>query len=395
MMFLRGKLSFQFYFIISIIIILSIGGLITYGSGGKEFYNALPVESILDVTLIAIIIFNITNKFSTQEFFLSFILASYLLITVLIFLYRNNEGYLLTDYILIYKCIFYLFLLSIPMRSEINNYEILEVFNVLVLLYFLKYSISIFFFGIARPGIFVENNYELMLIILLYFAIMFHGVKVNPYIILIFYAVVLLSGSRSGIASFILARLFINNNKSSIIKTVSYVISFTILAAIAIFLFYSRMDNGGIKDIDRVVFLFVFLNEWGSFNFIDYLIGKDIITPLSYGSCHQLSYYSTLFSGTSGTCFSVILHSFILRTLYDHGILGLLFVSIVIYFILRRCMFSKKFIFVTMGIILFNSLSVSALNSIFVIFSLLLIKLSSLGLLDPNAKRENKSYPYI
>ena len=281
------------------------------------------------------------------------------------------------------------------MRSEINNYEILEVFNVLVLLYFLKYSISIFFFGIARPGIFVENNYELMLIILLYFAIMFHGVKVNPYIILIFYAVVLLSGSRSGIASFILARLFINNNKSSIIKTVSYVISFTILAAIAIFLFYSRMDNGGIKDIDRVVFLFVFLNEWGSFNFIDYLIGKDIITPLSYGSCHQLSYYSTLFSGTSGTCFSVILHSFILRTLYDHGILGLLFVSIVIYFILRRCMFSKKFIFVTMGIILFNSLSVSALNSIFVIFSLLLIKLSSLGLLDPNAKRENKSYPYI
>ena len=120
-----------------------------------------------------------------------------------------------------------------------------------------------------------------------------------------------------------------------------------------------------------MIFFFNEIENWSLWN---YLFGSPIITSLTEETCTGLSYYSELFSNKGDqSCYSVIFHSFILRVIFDHGILGLFFLIHIVYRVLFLSGFSKRYVLTIIGVLLLNSISISSLNSVFSIFGLMII----------------------
>ena len=128
--------------------------------------------------------------------------------------------------------------------------------------------------------------------------------------------------------------------------------------------------------------MMVFVDEvryWPAWKF---LFGSMPLTPLSSASCSSLAYYHDLFSFSGdGRCYSVILHSYFLRVIFDHGIIGLAFLLLFMMISLRKSGYAKNEVFVFLGIICSSALSVSAMNSVFVSLAIAL----ALGLRGPAA----------
>ncbi|WP_216073902.1 hypothetical protein, partial [Acinetobacter baumannii] len=91
------------------------------------------------------------------------------------------------------------------------------------------------------------------------------------------------------------------------------------------------------------------------------------ITALSPESCRSLSFYDVLFSYSgNGSCYSVILHSYFFRVIFDHGAFGLVLLFSFLAVALRKYGYSKMDVGVVIGILSASALSVSAMNSVFV-----------------------------
>jgi hypothetical protein len=90
------------------------------------------------------------------------------------------------------------------------------------------------------------------------------------------------------------------------------------------------------------------------------------LTPLSPGSCGSLAFYEILFSKTDpGVCYSVIFHSFLMRAVFDHGLLGLVLLYGLLWLGLRRSGMVVRDALALLGLITLSALSVSAFNSVF------------------------------
>ena len=117
----------------------------------------------------------------------------------------------------------------------------------------------------------------------------------------------------------------------------------------------------------------LFLDEIHDWKWYDYFLGTRALTPLSSETCSALAYWDDLHSyAGDGKCYSVILHSYILRVIYDHGVIGLLFLISFSIVALRKNNFSWNNIACVISTVLISSLSVSAFNSIFYTFALML-----------------------
>jgi hypothetical protein len=127
------------------------------------------------------------------------------------------------------------------------------------------------------------------------------------------------------------------------------------------------------------------LDDFNTRSNINKLLGNWIIQPLNPEICIQLRYYSSLQSNESlGSCYSVVLHSFALRAVNDFGILG----AIAIFYTFGKILLSnleKSSAICFFLLLMFNSLSVSGVNNVYVVLPILVALLSS------NSKSSNKS----
>ena len=154
-------------------------------------------------------------------------------------------------------------------------------------------------------------------------------------------------------------------------KTLIGFIIFAFIFSLSIIVLMQRL-GGGIESFDRFVFFQYFLNDISNWSFSDYFFGNLPLTPMSANTCNGLNFYYTLFSQKNdGTCYSVVLHSYILRMIYDHGFFGLFFVLYFIFKALRTVGYNVKLCLTVLGLILINGLSVSAFNSVFCFLGLL------------------------
>ncbi|WP_157832759.1 hypothetical protein [Croceivirga radicis] len=129
-----------------------------------------------------------------------------------------------------------------------------------------------------------------------------------------------------------------------------------------------------LEKVDRFRFLMLFFKEVENWSFWDFLVGAERITALDPYVCQQLAYYQTLFSYSGdGTCYSVIFHSYLLRIIYDHGLIGLLFMLVILYTICKQSGLSSKSYLVILGIGMLNGLSVSSFNSIYFVVGLVFL----------------------
>lgn len=346
--------------------ILCLGG-IFYPAG----YNFLPANSILESFLLFLVFLNFGTINKKISFFI-LLSGLYIIITSSLAVYRNIN---ILDYLMAYKSFIYIIILSFFVDKKIFDLNFVnKFFTILCLFFMVKYLYMNILLIDHRPGLFTENNFELMLLAIIFYLKTILNDKVILFDIVMLFLLFILSGSRSGIVifAFVLFMIYgIKFDKKMIFK----IFLFGLLLIIIYFIFLER--SGGaidINKIDRFMFLTNFINDVSEWNFFDYLTGTQVLTPMSDQTCQNLSYYSSLFSyKNDGVCYSVILHSYILRAIYDHGILGLSFVFYFYYKALRISGYKFLQTLTFIGIPLLNSISVSAFNSIYFAFAILIV----------------------
>lgn len=356
-----NKTTYIFMFVLGLLIV---GSFITF-----KQYNVLPVNLILDVLILSILIIN-SNKINNEMFYIFLSILSFIIFSFIYNVFYINTNVM--DYFIANKSIFYLAVFCLFVGKNIFNVDFLYSFFKFILIVFLiKYILWLLFGPFNRPGVFFENNFELPLLLLIYLTLINYEVKVDLKYVAVMFFVFLLSGSLSGFLS--LAAMFLILNLSKVDKYIILkIISLSIILLFLMFVINSRVTN--IEALDRFVFLQELIYNIKSENLINLLIGNIGLHPLKQDTCNMLSFYSSLFShNNDGTCYSVILHSYILRIIYDHGFLGLITIFSILLVILNRASISVKVILSVMAVIAINSLSVSGVSNTFIAVGVILL----------------------
>lgn len=350
------------------IAIFSILGIIGLTSVKGE--NVAPVNIIFELLLFLSIAF---TGFKLQKS--SFVITSTLLVYivgsfVLAVAIRSSN---ILDFLVIYKSLIYFFLLTFFVGKQLfDQKSITQLFWIVTTLMSIKYLYTSGLSISERPALYRENNFELMFLALIFYLKFLTTNRVGWSEQLLLLGIFVLSGSRSGIIIFLVTLIGVHFERLTAKKLITGVAVAFSSGLVALNVLMSRMSEQGFEGIDRLNFLNKFFDEvhyWGP---IDWAIGSDRITPLSQATCTSLNYYSELFSySNDGSCYSVIFHSFILRAIFDHGLIGVFFMIGFIYWIMNISNYKKKDAVIVIVIALFNGLSVSSINSYF--FALALI----------------------
>ncbi len=338
-------------------------------------YNALPAGPILEgvLAVCAFLVMRIPKREAMPFLAIS---AAYVTISLSLMVFYKPSNYL--DFAQAYKAFIYIIPLCFFYRRDLfDRRQALFVLKLLMVAFLLKYSYSIALnvtprMG-TRPGLFVENNFELIFLLLYFFILREDFGKRLTAWFAVLSVIVLISGSRSSALALIVVFCGIYLRNLSL-KTVFYLLGLAILGASAAALFLSRgYAAGGIESIDRFRFMMIFLYEIRNWSVFDYLFGSFPITALSNESCKALSFYEGLFSySEDGSCYSVVLHSYFFRVIFDHGVFGLALLFYFLAFTLKRSGYARIDVAVIIGVLAASALSVSAMNSIFATLALAL-----------------------
>jgi hypothetical protein len=304
-------------------------------------------------------------------FYIFAITSIYVLFSYIYIVIYNNVH--INDFLLAYKSFIYLIFLTFIINIKVfDEKTMLKFIDIIYIIFFAKYFFVKILGYSNRPEIFTENNFELMLVCSLYL-IRFLLTKKHQLTFLFFLGcIIILSSSRSAILMYSVICLFVVNEKAQKYKIIFLLLGTAFVASLVLYLFFSRGET--IENIDRYKFLQVFLYETHSWDIFQYMIGAPRLTQLSNSSCMELSFFEALmsFSG-NGSCYSVILHSYLLRVIFDHGVIGLFFFLFFLYKILIMSNINKKIIWVIIAIFILNGLSVSSFNSVFFPISMIFL----------------------
>lgn len=345
------------------------------------------ISFFFDLGLIATAILYTKNRVKYSPFLLAITGVAYFATNFTIF-YANNYEYFslgnFADFIIANKFIIYISIVLIFSGSRQFTPAFYKAMaQVLMWSMLIKYGYARVSGFDDRPNLFLENNFELLL--LLTFFTMAEICRVREtgsasyFNLFIVACVVLLSGSRSASLAIIpiVATLFIKSNWKHLIISVIGGCMFLLLLLI---LFQSRSSS--LEEIDRFVFMMVFFESIQDFDFWNYMFGTLPMTPLPAQACDQLSYYKNLFSVTgSGQCYSVILHSMFLRVFYDHGFFGLLFGFGGVYYAFKHAGFTWRERMAIWSLPMVSALSISSIGSVLLILPLTM----AAGWLPPKA----------
>jgi len=327
----------------------------------------------LEIAFFTIGLLNLKPK-TTTHFLFS---ASLLISAIACILLSKNLGTPFYDSLKACKWIIYLAVIwSMSSSHEPRIRFIISLYKLIISSASVCYMIQVAREGInARPVLFTENNFEIALFAGI-FIIIFTYCRQNDivfnlrwYLILIF--VIALSGSRSGVFTGILVTVVVIRVPFATAKKKFIRIFLLVLVlSISAFTFYNR--GSVITKTDRYSFFKIFRSETHNRGIFNWIFGNYTIEPLSITSCIKLNYYEVLVTDhIYGTCYSVILHSFLLRVLWDFGFAGLLLSLLAIY--LRINTVLPKPLPQTLTLLAFiNSISVSGPNNVYVVTPILI-----------------------
>jgi len=149
-----------------------------------------------------------------------------------------------------------------------------------------------------------------------------------------------------------------------------HVVGLAGLGAAVVAVFIARNPQG-LRSLDRFNFLQVFLWETRNWPIWEFVTGSYPLTPLSPGSCSRLASYTNEFSlSNTGACYSVILHSYLMRAAFDQGLLGLALLYVLVWLGLARSGAGRRDILVLLGVLTASGLSVSSFNNVFAVLTL-------------------------
>ena len=341
-----------------VLAVLAVLGLVSPGQ-----FNVVPADMLVEVAFLGTAALA-ARKRGAGAWVVGVPAGCYVLLkTLLLVLYGSAS---LPDFLLAYKAFFYLVVLAFFVRRSLfDGRQLARLTTFLVVVFLAKYGYSVALGLADRPGVYMENNFELIMLMgLVYLAHPYLGARRN-WVFVGLVVTVLLSGSRSAALGLVCIYVF------RYVRTSSRTWPFHLAGVGAVgwavlWLFNSRAAQDGGAQLDRLVFFQTFQYEVRTWPLWEFVTGSFPLTPLSPGSCGSLSFYDDLFSRTdAGTCYSVILHSFLMRAVFDHGLLGLVLLYGLLWLGLRRSGVAVRDAVALLGLITLSALSVSAFNSVF------------------------------
>lgn len=331
---------------------------------------SIDFTAYFDIFIILSLVF---FKTSREMLICALLLIAYTFYHVWYVVYYYEFSYL-RDLLISLKFIIYFIIIALICKREIISIEHFKTgFEIVFLFFLIKYAIGRAM-GDHRPPLYTENNFEICFLSLLYMFYVYLGAS-SKFKFLLFVLVILLSGSRSGILG--LAAIYVYQFKPFSGMSLMQIVKISILALlglVVVAVFLARMTEGGFQEIDRYVFMLVFFENVQNWGVQELIVGNPPLTPLLEESCQRLNFYQVLFSkANEGACYPVILHSFWLRSIMEHGILFLL----IIYFFIRKILMIKgvnnRDAFFCFSLVAINGLSVSAFSSSLIVFAFVLI----------------------
>jgi len=351
-----------------IILLLSFSSFFSWGKA-----NLLPATAIFD-GLILLAVLLTKPVFKDRKFAVIFyFLISYIALSFIYSVIFKADH--LLDFLLSYKVFFYLAIVTMFFgKNIVTPKHFSTLFKTLLIVFTLKYFVSVVFsLSESRPIVFRENNFELLFIALLFYLQYKIRGYIKPWEWLSIVTVFILSGSKSAIPIFIFVAACVLFQKVTFRKFIVVVPLLLLLCGAFFSLLLSKYGETGLSGIDRLAFLRVFIVEMTESTWTGILLGKERISPLLSSSCQSLYFYQGLFSyNNDGTCYSPILHAYILRVIIDHGIIGMLTVFWITHLLLIKSGYSTKDSFVFNFVLFLNGLSVSGYNSGFYALSMIL-----------------------
>jgi hypothetical protein len=349
-------------------------------------FGPLPTTGLLDVWIGLFIVVCVVRG-RTQQWGLLLLLLGYALTRVIPAIYIGAP---VEDFLQAYRWVLYLIAFTLAVGRMWG--PVRPLVNVTVLLIAMALVKSILTFVVARdgarPGLLLENNFELALFCGLAVVMYRHLGRGKPWTVAGLGLLTVLSGSRSGAFAFIVLALYaitqIPRSRANLFQRFLMLCLTPLLVLIPVTIFASRT---GTLRIDRLNFLDVFLYETRNWDILNWIFGTVPITPFTEG-CRTLSYYQSLFASTNdGMCYSVILHAFLMRVIFDAGIVGALIAFGVMWFALRKAGTTVLLTLALVAIAITNSISVSGPNNPYVALPVLLgIMVANLSPKPPQSK---------
>jgi hypothetical protein len=342
---------------------VALAGLALLGLVSPGRFNVAPADALVEVAFLGTAALA-ARRMGAGAWILLVPAGGYVVLkTLLLVLYGSAS---LPDFLLAYKAFFYLVLLAFFVgRSLFDGRRLAALAAFLVVVFLAKYGYSVALGLADRPGIYMENNFELILLMgLVYLARPYLGGR-RHWVFAGLTVTVLLSGSRSAALGLVCVYVFTYLRTSS--RTWPFHLAGVCAVAWAVLsLFSARAAQDGGAELDRLVFFRTFQYEVRNWPLWEFMTGSFPLTPLSPGSCGSLAFYDDLFSKTdAGICYSVIFHSFLMRAVFDHGLLGLVLLYGLLWLGLRRSNVAVPDAVALLGLITLSALSVSAFNSVF------------------------------
>lgn len=333
---------------------------------------------ILGILLVSIPCSYILKRNIIKYFFLLLLI----IFSLSIIFFIEEEKAKVKDFIVYSKIFFYLIYSVIISCSKLHfsANTFISVYKFIVILFFCEYLITQCL-GINhkyRPSLFVENNFELIFLLILYIVSeQVFNFKNTKYSILVCFSV-FLSMSISGLVAYLFYqtyKIFFYEKK---ICFSIFIIITSFVSIIGLFIVrFNTLEFSNYSSIDRVLFFTIFIDEFKNDYVFPLLIGKDFMTPLSYENAVHLDFYTRLFSDIDNhLVYSVIFHALNLRIVYDFGLVGIIFVYFTLFKVQMNCGADTKLSLLICLIILLSGLSVSSLNSSIIMLSFIVLLLS-------------------
>ncbi len=351
-------------------------------------YSPFPMANLLDVWFIAFILATVWRG-PLPEFRVTLLLLVYGMTRLIPALYTESP---VGDFVQAYKWLLYLIAFTLAVGREWGSMRGLRLLLwVLVTLSLLKTAVSVALVGpTVRSGLLIENNFEIALFVGL--AVVVFDTLTRPKKWLAFSmlaALTITSGSRSGIIAFAIFAIYavVRARIGPVLRYLA-ILAIPILGWVVAAVFSAR--DAIAADTGRSNFLDAFISETRNWSWFDWAFGTTPLTALSNDSCMRLSYYQYLFSttGDGDTCYSVILHAFTMRIVFDAGIFGLILALGVCLWSMRQARVRRLLVFTLLAVAVTNGLSVSGLNNPYVALPILLAILTAKPRerLNPTAK---------
>lgn len=327
-------------------------------------FVSIRTSTFIDIIFVAFAILSI-RKIDLSSILFSLLIIIYA--SLVIFLsYANDVP--LYEAVRATKWSYYLVLIILAQNGlPVSKKFFLKFVRYALIICFIKYLFDKIMFGFTyRPYLIYENNFELLFLSVLYIGFLFeHRInglrKINFYTFL-FLMISFMSLSRWAVISTCLILIAMNfNNKSAKAKYIQIAFITASLTFLVVTLSI-RVQN--LKDIDRYKFFVILLEELKKNSLIEWLVKPNLVLKsLSPDSCTSLRFYQLLLADTeTNSCYSVILHSFVLRILFDFGPI-ILTLLLTVFFILFKRHFDSKVAFLCLMILILNGLSVSSINT--------------------------------